>query len=301
MLRKFLHGLAFGTGLGLSLIAASYIYYYHLLPGEADTQFAPPPPGTAETDKVPERSSPAVTSAPPITEETRYLGSASTFSNKFVHNTSRVLISGPGAITGSVTADGQPVAGLKLALALNGGVMSQWATTDPNGRYTIPVPYGKYRIDGFELDKQSANTHLPGKIEHPQAPHKSGRFIVSEKSPGHGLDFRFVTPVTMDMPKTRYSTSEDILLEWYPYPGATRYKIQVYEKTGRHGANDGHRLFDRSHRPFVSGTGINLQDYDVWLDPGYYTVEIEALDDDMNILSRTALNHGDYDFEITAS
>jgi len=57
----------------------------------------------------------------------------------------------------------QARAGFAVALALNDGVMSEWATTDASGKYAIGVPYGKYRIDGYELDYTVVHALLGGK------------------------------------------------------------------------------------------------------------------------------------------
>ena len=299
MLRKFLDGLAFGAGFGIAFIAIWYLVFMLMLPGMLEnrpsrTVFSPD-----RTERFPTGTPAQIDSPPAISPSRRFLGSTGIYDGEFSHDNSGTLASGPGRIVGSVTADSQPVPGLKLSLALNGRVMSQWATTDANGRYAIQVPFGEYRIDGYELDQASANTSLPGKIGHPLTPHTSGNFKVSKDSPGRGPDFRFVSPVTMNMPKNSFPAGEDVIIGWHPYPGASQYMVQIYEKNSPYGFTGNNRLFDWSHRPVVSETNINLAEYQVELKPGdFYTVEISAMDDNMNILSRTVNKYRKYDFEI---
>ena len=135
---------------------------------------------------------------PEISRRTRFLGSSGTYSGDFSHGDYRVLSSGPGQIVGAAMVDSKPLAGLRLRFALNGDVMSQWATTGAAGHYEIGVPYGKYLIDGFDLDTETANSVLAGKIEHPQNPISSGTFEVAAGAPGHGLKLEFVDPVVLD-------------------------------------------------------------------------------------------------------
>ena len=112
--------------------------------------------------------------------------------------------------------------------------MSHWATSEQEGTYIVKVPYGEYQIDGFELDINSANSILAGKLNHPQDAHSSEKFQVSEESKGRGLIFRFIEPIEKKLLKNKYSINEDIILNWHPYPGATEYKIQIYEKADPH-------------------------------------------------------------------
>ena len=88
---------------------------------------------------------------PEISRSNKFLGATGFYSGDFSRGSSGVLSSGPGQIIGAAMVDGEPLEGLRLRLALNGSVMSQWATTGAAGRYEIGVPFGGYRIDGFEL------------------------------------------------------------------------------------------------------------------------------------------------------
>ena len=299
MFKKFLDGLVFGAGFSITFVTIWFVAYYFVLPGILESRFS------SLTDEkvnsiIHEDKTSVLKSAPPIIESNRFLGSMGIYSGDFLDNKSGVLASGPGKIIGKVTANGEAVTGLKLRLALNGSVMSQWATSDENGQYVVHVPYGEYKIDGYELQHSSANKALPGMIGHPQMGHASEEFIVSNESYGSGLDFTFVSPVIKTIPRDRFSISEDVVIKWKPYPGATQYRIQIHEKTDPRGYNMPEQLFEWQHRPVVSDTSLDLSDfYDTKLQSGhFYTIEIDALDDNMNILSKTARNYSGYDFEI---
>jgi hypothetical protein len=68
--------------------------------------------------------------------------------------------------------------------------MSQWATTGADGRYEIALPYGKYRIDGYELDSSVAQAVLASKTDGArQGFHHLDVTVVEEGKPGQGLDF----------------------------------------------------------------------------------------------------------------
>ena len=137
-------------------------------------------------------------------------------------------------------------------------------------------------------------------IGHPQMEHTSQKFNVTSEMPGRGLNFTFVSPVEKTIPKSRFSSSEDVVIKWNSYPGATQYRIQIHEKTDPRGYKMPEQLFEWQHRPVVSETSLDLSDfYDAELKAGrFYTIEIDALDDNMNILSKTARNYSGYDFQI---
>ena len=148
-----------------------------------------------------------------------------------------------GKIIGITSVNGKPLEGLKLRLALNGKVYSQWATSDSRGKYTINVPFGKYKIDGFELDNSIANKVLPNKINHPHSSYSSGIFDVAEEKNGRGLTFKFTDPVIKNTNKKKYAANENIVFSWKPYHGATQYSVQILEKNDQYSWNS-KPLFD---------------------------------------------------------
>ena len=184
-------------------------------------------------------------------------------------------------------------------MALNGSVTSQWATTDEEGQYVVSVPYGKYRIDGFELDTSTANTVLAGKIGHPQKAHSSDNFEVTKNSNGRGLILKFVDPIIKKISKRQFSVSESVVINWDPYPGASQYTIQIYEKMEPYTFIGNSALFEWSKRPSMSDTAFDLKKYGVKLKPEhFYVVEINAQNDRMATISETDRTYYGYDFEI---
>lgn len=279
MLKKFISGIVFGTGFGIAFILVATIYFSFFF-GR-----------TAPQERV-------VNSPPTINQTPGYLGSIGSYAGNFLDKKDGTLAPGPGKIVGSVLINDNPIAGLKLRLALNGSVMSQWATSNDMGKYSIKVPYGQYKIDGFELDFESANAVLAGKIEHPDSNFSTGVFSVNEDEDGIGLTLKFVDPVIKKFPKSKYSINENVVVSWLSYPGAAQYKLQINEKQDPHSYNET-SIFDWPLRPVVYGTSFDFNEHGVKLKAGhFYEIEIEALDDKSTIVSRTSRKHMGYDFEV---
>lgn len=301
--KRFLHGLAFGAGFGIAFVAIWFVAIVFVAPAiftsRIESELGPNEVRTAPDVTLRTDQDTQVRTAPVLIEHDRYLGSSGIYSGEFSPGRNAVLSAGPGQIAGAAYGNGQPVSGLRLRLALNGSVMSQWATTGGEGRYAVAVPYGTYRIDGFELDRRTADKVLPGKIADPENAHSSGRFEVSAGAPGRGLDFRFVDPVVLDMEKKRFSGDEDVILRWKPYPGASGYSVQIYEKTDPFSYRRNAEVFPWSERPSVTDPFMNLKDHGVDLKPGhYYVVLVCALGADRRILSQTADTFTGFDFKV---
>lgn len=211
----------------------------------------------------------------------RFLGVYGTYSGGFSADRNKVLAAGPGAIKGTVREDDKPATGLKLRLALNGSVMSQWSEVDAEGRYAIAVPYGAYRIDGYDLDGRTANAVLGGKTDGPENSlyGDADTFTVAEGRAGHGPDLRYVDPVVKIGPKGTVSASKPVVLEWRPYPKAASYRLQLTGRPSERDFSNQVQAFEWRDRPVVSGTSFDLAAHGVKLKTGYvYTVEITALD-----------------------
>ena len=228
----------------------------------------------------------------PSTNE--YLGSPQITSGKFDSMSKQKLSEGPGIITGKAIVDGEPCPGLKFSLALNGGVWSQWSTTDVNGKYTVKVPFGEYRIDGWKLDEKSSDQVIPGKIHHPSGLFTfSTSFIINEQKNGRGPIFSFVSPVKIIQPQGDVSYSEDLILEWETYPNAAYYRIEIHDYDD--GSNlIGKRLFrTSSEEPLTRDTYINFKNVGVQLDSGhYYTATVWALNENMARISKSLDSRG---------
>ncbi|MGH8708490.1 MAG: carboxypeptidase-like regulatory domain-containing protein [Burkholderiales bacterium] len=281
--------LVIGSALGGIVVfvaaVAGYFYYQFFSLG-------PPRPG----EPFPPAS--VVLTPPPIKDEGRFLGTHGTTVGGFKGERNTVLAAGPGKLVGRVTAAGQPVEGLKLQLALNGAVYSQWGTSDADGSYEIAVPYGKYRIDGYMLDSSSADAALAGKVDNPVNPHDGPVFDVKEGSNGKALDLDFVDPVRKIGPKGEFPIAQPLVVSWEPYPGATQYRIQLIEQAHPSDVTSQKRLFEWHRQPKTTATSINLSEHGIKLRKGHhYAVEVDALDDIGRPLSNSSRTWRHADFE----
>jgi hypothetical protein len=283
MIKKFLAGLAFGTGFGVAVILVAIVAFQVFLTSRTEDELFP--------------AGAVVETPPPI--KAGYLGSSSRYTGGSIHNRKATLTGGPGTIVGKAVVNDTPVSGLALRLALNGSVMSEWATTNPQGEYVINVPFGEYRIDGFDLDLGTANAVLDGKIDDPQGFRPTETFQVKSDASAPGLILKFVDPIEKRIEKRKFSVSEDIVLNWAPYPGASEYSVQVYEKSDPRAFAGNSPLLDWLHLPHVSSPAFSLTEHGIEPKVGhYYTLEVRAHNDVMRIISQTARDSLGYDFEV---
>lgn len=242
-----------------------------------------------------------VVSVPPEVTE-RFLGSSAVTSGDFPGIQNKVLAGGAGTIAGSVTAGGKPAQGLRLRLALNGSVMSQWAQTDAAGKYAVSVPYGKYRIDGYELDYSRTHAVLGGKTDGPRNNqyHDNETMTVAEGKPGRGIELEYVVPVIKTAPKGEVSSAKPVILQWEPYPNASAYRVQLTEQKDERDYAGQRQLFGWRDRPVVTGTSMNLAERGVTLKKGHvYTFDIEALDAEQRVLADSSRSRRKPDFAAT--
>ncbi|MEP7155689.1 MAG: hypothetical protein ABI905_07930 [Betaproteobacteria bacterium] len=239
-----------------------------------------------------------VSEAPPIKsdEEGKYLGSVGQVDGRFV-NRNNMLAAGKGRIDGNVSAGPIPVSGLRLRLALNEAVWSEWVVTDALGKYSISVPTGEYRINGYDLDPELVNKLLVGKIESPRNAISRDILKVSETVHGRGIDLDFVTPVVKVAPTGAVKVSAPELISWKPYPGASKYRLSLTEWNRPADYQSQRRLCDWSNCPSVVGTQIDLNAHGIKLTAGkYYSYDIDALDDLERAISRSQYGVGRTDF-----
>jgi hypothetical protein len=192
---------------------------------------------------------------------------------------------------------------LRLRLALNGSVMSQWAETDAGGRYAVAVPYGKYRVDGYELDHAKTSALLSGKTDGP-ANHQyqsDDTMIVAEGKPGRGLRLEYVDPVVKIGPKGEVPAARPVVLQWQAYPKATSYRVQLTEQKDEHDYSDMRQLLGCCKQAtVVNATSLDLAERDVKLKPGHvYSVYIEALDAGGRTLADSSRSGMRADFRVT--
>jgi hypothetical protein len=286
MVRKFINGLLFGAGFAIAFIIIMVVYFKFFFESTMNSSLNNNESVVSDVPGVPEVGK-------------RFLGSPAIYAGGFLDNKSGVLKSGAGEIKGSVTSNGKPTQDLKLRLALNGKVMSQWATTNSFGEYAVSVPYGKYKIDGYELDNKSANEVLAGLIDNPTNPHSSGAFSVTKDKHGVGISFKFIDPILKTTQQATYNLNEPVVISWEPYTGAVNYSLQVYEKSTPHEYLGNNTLFSWSSRPQISETSIDLKDYTQDLKSGnYYSYEIRAIGGKGRQISETSRVHQGYDFKI---
>lgn len=276
----------------LLFVALAYAYFCCWQQPFGNAPASLPFPGKPET---------TLQAVPPIAERDRFYGTHGSTMGSFPDSARHTaLAAGPGKITGRVTASGQPVQGLRLRLALNGAAMSQWAVTGADGRYEVALPYGRYRVDGYQIDSSIADSVLAGKTDAPQrVPFEREPIEVAEGRAGEGIDLDYVDPVRKLGPKGAVKAGEPIVVSWEPYPGAAAYRLQVVEARERNDFESQRRLFEWQARPLVNGTRADLAALKVELKKGYYyTVEIEALDQRNLPLSQSIHNFGRPDFRV---
>ncbi|MGZ9257564.1 MAG: hypothetical protein ACXW50_24310 [Candidatus Binatia bacterium] len=246
------------------------------------------------------RSGETVSSAPEITEDDRFHGAHSRYTNGFSHDRSKTLDGGSAQFYGVVTVNKKPAPGIRLRLVLNGTVMSQWGKSDAEGKYLISVPPGKYRIDGYELDYSTANQALKGKTDNPQNIYDTAVIALDEKKVGRGPDLDFVDPVRKVGPFGEVSTAKPVVIEWKAYPGAATYEVQLFEQDDPRNFSGQKNVFDWNRKPVVSETSLDLQKHGVSLKKGFhYTVHVCALDGEKRRLSESTRSLRRADFLVT--
>jgi hypothetical protein len=258
--------------------------------------------GPEGTVRFPPRNETTVAEAPVVVERERFYGTHASLAGKFSPTARKtVLAAGPGKIVGSVASSGRPLQGLRLRLALNGSVMSQWASTGADGRYEVLLPYGKYRIDGYELDSSAAHSLLAGKTDGPrhQFFHQRDVMSVAEGKPGQGIDFGYVDPVRKQGPSGDIKLGGPVIVTWEAYPGAAAYRLQLIEQREPRDYESQRRVFEWRERPVVSVTRADLSEHKAELKKDhYYTVEIEALDERRQALSQSPRSFDKADFRV---
>jgi len=249
------------------------------------------------TGSYTEPSLPEVQVPPRLVEG--YLGSQAQYRSDNEGSLGAVLAAGSASISGKVLASGKPVAGLRLRLPLNGAVWSQWAATDANGGYRIPVPPGEYRVDGFELDPTSSDQLLSGLTMSPDCDTDDiGILVLSDGASAEGPHFEFVPVIRIVTRNLEIAPGEPAIVEWESYPGATQYRVGVMERrTGQRTGPIGF-LTDPGGIT-VNSNSLDLNAIGPALKAGYsYSVSIDALDADGRGVSTTPMHSGITDVRV---
>ena len=246
--------------------------------------------------KPPER----VTSAPRIDADEDFLGTTGSHSDRFTATSDKVLEAGPGRIVGKVTASGAALPGLKLRLLLNGEVKSEWVVSGADGSYQVPVPHGRYRVDGYELDSRIARELLKGKTDAPRRGFQTETAVVAAGLPGAGLDLHYVDPVRITAPEGTVPSGAPVVVGWAPYPAADSYRLQLIEFAHRDDWNTQRYVFDWKNRPVVRGTSLDLKTTAADLRKGHhYSVQIEALDANGRPIASNGMRMGRVNFNLS--
>jgi len=205
----------------------------------------------------------------------RFLGSTATSRVGFDRLSQGVLAEGDATVTGRVLVGGEPRAGLKLRLQLS-ATLTTLGESDTSGTYRIRVPPGRYTYDGYELDSASAHRVLAGTILEEEM--EPTFVIASAGTESPGPNFRFVDPVVALRPMGTVG-AENVVFEWEPYPGASRYKVSVSEVTPTPRGQHYDRLTDRDSPPCIEGTSATPHDLGIALVPGRtYHWKVDAYD-----------------------
>ena len=241
-----------------------------------------------------------ISTPPEISEKDRFLGTPRVHMSGFEYDTKKILTNGKAKFIGNITSDdGKPVVGLKLCLALNGNVYSQWATTDSEGKYEISAPPGNYKVDGYKLDYVNASEVLGGKTDYPYNPHSTGIIKLEAGQKTRAIDLRYVNPVDNIVPKGEFSLSNPVNISWDPYLNASYYRVQIVEQKNPRDYKSHVRLFKWEEKPFVNEPSLDLSKHGIKLKKGYfYSVEVEALDKDMRILSKSSGSFDSVNFRV---
>lgn len=208
------------------------------------------------------------------------------------------LLGGEATLQGTILADGKPATGLRIRLALNGSVLSQWGEVDQRGRYRISVPEGKYRIDGYELDSSSADKVLANLIDSPNNEYDRPTLSLGATAIGEATSLQYVKPVIVESPVGELKISHDTLIRWQAYPGAKQYRIQIEEALTPKNFNNRSMLYSWDERPITNSTEFRLGEGALRVQAGkQYFVHIQALDEEGQVISETALKFGNHHFQ----
>lgn len=289
---------AFGGALAFAMCLAAFFLYFSPGIRYSTGTHVGEPGGHAPSEST-------VLEAPPIKESKRFLGSTGSYNGDFdTRNVDKVLATGPGEIAGTITANGKPVPGVRIRLALNGAVMSQWGETGNDGKYHVAVPLGTYRIDGYTLDHRNLDEVLAGKTENRRCGcsmemHDKQTIQVVAGRPASGLSLEYVDPVQLTGPSGDLPLAGPVVISWKPYAGAASYRIQLTEMKTPGDFMNREFVFAWRARPVVKETSIDLAKAGADLHAGsFYQADIEALDPSGRVMANTGNRFRDTDFHV---
>lgn len=287
MWKKLVQGFLFGAGFAIGAALLWTIWVVWVWPA----MFSSPSLFAHSTEST-------TSQVPTIVERQRFLGSGGRFAGDFPMHDAKSLLGGDATLQGTILADGKPATGLRLRLALNGSVLSQWGEVDARGQYRISVPAGKYRIDGYELDSSSADKVLANLIDSPNNEHDRPSFSLGATETVEATSLHYVKPVIIESPVGEIRVTNDTVIRWQAYPGASQYRIQVEEALTLKNFSNRSMLFTWEERPLTGETEFRLGKNASRIQSGkQYFVHIQALDIDGQVISESANKFGNHHFK----
>ena len=287
MWKKFLHGFLFGAGFFVGVVLLGTVWVKWIMPTIFSSRTA-----TMESAKG------ITTEAPEIVERKKFLGSTGSYSGDFRIHELSVLAPGEAAIQGTAFAEGKPATGLRVRLMLNGSVASQWGEVDESGTYRIPVPSGRYRIDGHEIDKSTADLVLPELIGAPSSHLRQQEFSLASGESGQVSALHYIRPVVIVAPTGETHITPETVIRWQPYLGASKYRVQIEEARTFSNIGKVNYLFSWESRPVTSSPEFKLGEHVARIHPGkLYNVHIQAIADDGRVISESAVEFGKHHFK----
>lgn len=225
-----------------------------------------------------------ISTPPPIEKnkpQKKYLGILGVTSGQFDWKNAKKLTPGKGEILGHILKDGAPCEGVELKILLNGNTSTEYGKSNAEGQYLIKVPYGEYRIDGWQLKFDSVDEILDGKILEPLSSYNFQNIVISTNNPANGPSLNFIDPIKIIQPKGIINYSENIKIQWSKVKSAKKYRIQIVDRGANLHGSDYIPLFETNNdRPITITNEVSLKDIGVELSKGhYYTVMVEALND----------------------
>ncbi len=240
----------------------------------------------------------------PSVQEYKYFGS---------HDQSAILPEPPVGdhwITGQVTYQGEPAAGVEVQIALNDAYRTPVLVTAEDGTFRIPIPEGSWSLNFIEIadwpdaprssDLQLMTEHEPGFTEDTYSMFGAAS-VTLEASPDPEviqLPLRLVDAMIVSWPAGTEFRGEPVesgpadVITWEPVEGATQYRVDIDEVT-REGT--GWRQESRANIEVTGRTSLPLAELTTVPDAdgaNEYSVELAAYDSQGKLLTTTGFaNH----------
>ena len=153
--------------------------------------------------------------------------------------------SGPGILAGKFVYDGKPAAGVTLTLSLNGKYRATGLTTDAQGRFTLKLAPGEWRINHVQTDSWAERPEgefillsgAEGRLhdnEYDRHPFLRGdglKVTVGETPPVEPPTFTIRRRVELEWPgrndRRVEAAHKTAVIRWQAYPQASDYVVRI--------------------------------------------------------------------------